>query len=47
MGEHAVGRPLVRGRLAEGGAIVSGLLYFLAFAGFDVWPLTFIAFVPL
>src|SRR5207244_1417195 len=40
-------RPLIRGRLAEAGAIVSGLLYFLAFAGFDVWPLTFIAFVPL
>jgi apolipoprotein N-acyltransferase len=40
-------RPLIRGRLAEAGAIVSGLLYFLSFAGFDVWPLTFVAFVPL
>lgn len=38
---------LVRGRLAEAGAILTGLLYWLAFAGFDVWPLTFIAFVPL
>lgn len=47
MNGHDLGRPLVRGRLAEGGAIVSGLLYFLAFAGFDIWPLTFIAFVPL
>lgn len=47
MAEHQLGRPLVRGRLAEAGAIISGLLYFLAFAGFDVWPLTFVAFVPL
>lgn len=47
MGRHELGKPLVRGRLAEAGAIISGLLYFLAFAGFDVWPLTFIAFVPL
>lgn len=42
-----VGAPLVRGRLAEAGAVLSGLLYFLAFAGFDVWPLTFVALVPL
>lgn len=41
------GRPLVRGRLAEAGAILSGIVYFVAFAGFDVWPLTFVAFVPL
>ena len=39
--------PLVKGRLAEVGAIVSGLLYFVAFAGFDVWPLTFVCLVPL
>lgn len=43
----AVSPPLVRGRLAEAGAVLSGLLYFLAFAGFDVWPLTFVALVPL
>jgi apolipoprotein N-acyltransferase len=39
--------PLVRGRLAEAGAILSGLLYFVAFAGFDQWWLTFVALVPL
>ncbi|HVJ94143.1 MAG TPA: apolipoprotein N-acyltransferase, partial [Labilithrix sp.] len=39
--------PLVRGRLAELGAILSGVLYFLAFAGFDLWPLTFVCLVPL
>ena len=36
------GGPLVRGRLAELGAIVSGVLYFVAFAGIDLWPLTFV-----
>lgn len=41
------GRPLVRGRLAEAGAVLSGALYFVAFPGWDVWPLTFVAFVPL
>lgn len=39
--------PLVRGRLAEAGALLSGVLYFVAFAGFDVWPLTFVCLVPL
>lgn len=39
--------PLVRGRLAEAGAILSGVLYFVAFAGVDVWPLTFVCLVPL
>jgi apolipoprotein N-acyltransferase len=39
--------PLVRGRIAEFGAVLSGVLYFLAFAGFDVWPLTFVCLVPL
>ena len=39
--------PLVRGRLAELGAVLSGVLYFVAFAGIDVWPLTFVALVPL
>jgi apolipoprotein N-acyltransferase len=42
-----VGNPLVRGRLAEGGAILSGILYFVAFAGFDQWWLTFVCLVPL
>ena len=32
---------------AIGGAVACGLLYFLAFAGVDIWPLAFIAFVPL
>ncbi len=30
-----------------GGATVGGLLTFLGFAGFGVWPLAFIAFVPI
>src|SRR5450755_2425287 len=33
--------------LAYGGALLSGLLYWLAFAGMDVWPLAFVAWVPL
>ena len=45
--EPSAGAPLVRGRLAELGAILSGLLYFLAFAGVDIWPLTFVCLVPL
>lgn len=44
---NATPDPLVRGRLADLGAIVSGLLYFVAFAGFDQWWLTFVAFVPM
>src|SRR5215472_10992671 len=32
---------------AIGCAVACGLLYFLAFAGVDIWPLAFIAFVPL
>jgi apolipoprotein N-acyltransferase len=39
--------PLVRGRMADLGAILSGLLYFVAFAGFDQWWLTFVCLVPL
>jgi apolipoprotein N-acyltransferase len=27
-------------------AALSGVLYFLGFAGFDMWPVAFIAFVP-
>src|SRR2546423_7080232 len=38
---------LVRGRLADVGAILSGCLYFVSFAGFDQWYLTFVALVPL
>jgi apolipoprotein N-acyltransferase len=33
--------------LAYSGAVLSGLLYWLAFAGMDVWPLAFVAWVPL
>src|SRR2546430_1542057 len=33
--------------LAYAGALLSGLLYWLAFAGMNVWPLAFVAFVPL
>ena len=33
--------------VALGCAFVSGILYWLAFAGMDVWPLTFVAWVPL
>jgi apolipoprotein N-acyltransferase len=33
--------------LAFSGAFISGLLYWLAFAGMDVWPLAFVAWVPL
>ncbi|MEO7112189.1 MAG: apolipoprotein N-acyltransferase [Polyangiaceae bacterium] len=34
-------------RYAIPAAIACGLLYFLAFAGVDIWPLAFVAFVPL
>jgi apolipoprotein N-acyltransferase len=34
-------------RLAYPGAVLSGLLYWLAFGGLDVWPLAFVAWVPL
>jgi apolipoprotein N-acyltransferase len=33
--------------IAYAGALLSGLLYWLAFAGMDVWPLTFVAWIPL
>src|SRR5579883_3208770 len=35
------------GWLAYAGAVLSGVLYFLAFGGMDVWPLAFVALVPL
>jgi len=38
---------LLPGRTADAAAVLSGILYFLAFAGFDLWPLTFVTFVPL
>ena len=33
--------------VAYGCAFASGLLYWLAFPGMDVWPLAFVAWVPL
>jgi apolipoprotein N-acyltransferase len=39
--------PLLSGRWAYGLALLSGLLYFLAFPGMEVWPLSFVALVPL
>jgi apolipoprotein N-acyltransferase len=38
---------IVGARLGYAGAVLSGLLYWLAFPGVDVWPLTFVAWVPL
>ena len=38
--------PLPAG-LAYSGALLSGLLYWLAFAGMNVWPCAFVTFVPL
>jgi apolipoprotein N-acyltransferase len=41
-------RPLVRARWAARAlAVGTGLLYFLAFPGIDVWPLGFVAWIPL
>ncbi|HEX2872858.1 MAG TPA: apolipoprotein N-acyltransferase [Polyangiaceae bacterium] len=37
----------LKGKLAYPLAFVSGLLYWVAFPGIDVWPLAFIALVPL
>ena len=34
-------------RLALVGAVIAGVLYFVGFAGMDIWPLSFVAFVPL
>lgn len=38
--------PLVTWPQAIAGAVLSGVLYFLAFAGFDQWWLTFVCLVP-
>jgi len=37
----------LRPPLAYAGAILSGLLYWLAFPGMEMWPLAFVAWVPL
>jgi apolipoprotein N-acyltransferase len=39
--------PRVRPRAAYALAVLTGLLYFLAFPGVDLWPLAFVALVPL
>jgi apolipoprotein N-acyltransferase len=43
----ALGTLPLPGPHAYAGAVLSGLLYWLAFAGMDVWPLAFVAWVPL
>jgi apolipoprotein N-acyltransferase len=43
----AVGALPLSPALAYSGAVLSGLLYWLAFAGMNVWPLAFVAWVPL
>jgi apolipoprotein N-acyltransferase len=40
-------RPLLRPSLAWTGAALSGVLYWAAFAGIDIWPLAFVALGPL
>ena len=42
-----VGALPLPGPMAYAGAVLSGLLYWLAFAGMDVWPCAFVAWVPL
>jgi apolipoprotein N-acyltransferase len=44
--ERAVSLP-VRARVAYALAVATGLLYFLSFPGLDLWPLAFVALVPL
>ncbi len=44
--EERRGFPL-RAAVAYPAAALSGLLYFLAFPGMEVWPLAFVALVPL
>ena len=38
---------LLSNRMAFAGAFLSGLLYWISFAGMDIWPLTFLAYGPL
>ncbi len=40
-------RPRVRPWVAFAGAALSGVLYWASFAGVDIWPFAFVAFVPL
>jgi apolipoprotein N-acyltransferase len=40
-------KPLLGTKLAFAGAALSGVLYWAAFAGVDVWPFAFVAFGPL
>jgi apolipoprotein N-acyltransferase len=42
-----LGPPLLGTALAFGGAALSGVLYWAAFAGMDLWPFAFVAFGPL
>jgi apolipoprotein N-acyltransferase len=41
------GRTVVSTRVAAGLALATGVFYFAAFPGIEVWPLAFVAFVPL
>lgn len=43
----AASEPLIPKRAAWAFAIFTGLLYFVSFPGIDVWPLSFVTFVPL
>jgi apolipoprotein N-acyltransferase len=45
--ERPSGPKALPGPQAAGLAALSGILYWLAFAGMDIWPLAFVAFVPL
>ncbi len=40
-------KPLLGTKLAYAGAALSGILYWAAFAGMDLWPFAFVAFGPL
>jgi apolipoprotein N-acyltransferase len=54
-GRGQVAEPLAAARrwlplsapLAYGGGVATGLLYWLAFPGVDLWPLAFVAWIPL
>jgi apolipoprotein N-acyltransferase len=43
----AEGAVRVRPRVAYALAVLTGVLYFLAFPGIDIWPLSFVALAPL
>ncbi len=40
-------QPKLAAAAAYGAAVLTGLLYFLSFPGMDLWPLSFVALVPL